>query len=125
MTALDHYDRLYGDMGLHPQDAARFVFISGWNTRNGRDAMKRVNKPCPSSNDTRAIVSPSISSQHDGQLGPDSDIQGTVIAMSPRIDITRMVATIAGLTVCRDEWVFGGNAMNVLPSLSVLTSAGQ
>lgn len=22
-TALDHYERLYGDLGLHPQDAAK------------------------------------------------------------------------------------------------------
>ena len=30
-TAPDHYERLYGDLGLHPQDAAKWVFASGWN----------------------------------------------------------------------------------------------
>jgi hypothetical protein len=52
MNALEHYDRLYGDMGLHPQDAARFVFVSGWNSAM-EEAMKRVNA-MPFGNDTRA-----------------------------------------------------------------------
>lgn len=52
MNALDHYDRLYGDMGLNPQDAARFVFVSGWNSAM-EEAMKRVNT-MPFGNDTRA-----------------------------------------------------------------------
>ena len=30
-TAPDQYERLYGDLGLHPQDAAKWVFASGWN----------------------------------------------------------------------------------------------
>lgn len=52
MNALDHYDRLYGDMGLNPQDAAKFVFVSGWNSAM-QEAMNRVNlMPFPS--DTRA-----------------------------------------------------------------------
>jgi hypothetical protein len=52
MNALEHYDRLYGDMGLNPQDAARFVFVSGWNSAMS-EAMKRVND-MPFGNDTRA-----------------------------------------------------------------------
>lgn len=52
MTALQHYDRLYGDMGLHPQDAAKFVFVSGWNSAM-EEAMKRVNA-MPFGADTRA-----------------------------------------------------------------------
>jgi len=52
MNALEHYDRLYGDMGLNPQDAARFVFVSGWNSAM-EEAMKRVNA-MPFGNDTRA-----------------------------------------------------------------------
>jgi hypothetical protein len=52
MNALEHYDRLYGDVGLHPQDAARFVFVSGWNSAM-EEAMKRVND-MPFGNDTRA-----------------------------------------------------------------------
>lgn len=52
MNANDHYDRLYGDLGLHPQDAARWVFASGWNAAL-EEAMKRVNAmPFPA--DTRA-----------------------------------------------------------------------
>lgn len=52
MNALDHYGRLFGDLGLHPQDAARWVFVSGWNSAM-QEAMKRVNAmPFPA--DTRA-----------------------------------------------------------------------
>ncbi len=52
MNALDHYDRLYGDMGLNPQDAAKFVFVSGWNSAM-QEAMSRVNT-MPFECDTRA-----------------------------------------------------------------------
>jgi hypothetical protein len=52
MNALEHYDRLYGDLGLNPQDAARFVFVSGWNSAM-QEAMTRVNL-MPFENDTRA-----------------------------------------------------------------------
>jgi hypothetical protein len=52
MKALDHYDRLYGDLGLKPTDAAKFVFLSGWNSAMG-EAMRRVNS-MPFGNDTRA-----------------------------------------------------------------------
>jgi len=52
MNALDHYDRLYGDLGLNPQDAAKFVFVSGWNSAM-QEAMTRVNL-MPFGNDTRA-----------------------------------------------------------------------
>ncbi len=52
MNALEHYDRLYGDLGLNPQDAAKFVFVSGWNSAM-QEAMTRVNlMPFPA--DTRA-----------------------------------------------------------------------
>ena len=52
MNALEHYDRLYGDLGLTPQDAAKFVFVSGWNSAM-QEAMNRVNL-MPFENDTRA-----------------------------------------------------------------------
>jgi hypothetical protein len=52
MNALEHYDRLYGDLGLTPQDAAKFVFVSGWNSAM-QEAMTRVNL-MPFENDTRA-----------------------------------------------------------------------
>lgn len=52
MKALDHYDRLFGDLGLSPQDAARWVFVCGWNSAM-QEAMERVNAmPFPA--DTRA-----------------------------------------------------------------------
>ena len=52
MNALEHYDRLYGDLGLKPTDAAKFVFVSGWNSAM-QEAMTRVNL-MPFENDTRA-----------------------------------------------------------------------
>ena len=52
MNALEHYDRLYGDLGLKPTDAAKFVFVSGWNSAM-QEAMIRVNL-MPFGNDTRA-----------------------------------------------------------------------
>ena len=55
MNALEHYDRLYGDLGLNPQDAARFVFVSDWNSAM-QEAMKRV-QAMPFGNDTKASFS--------------------------------------------------------------------
>jgi hypothetical protein len=52
MDALEHYDQLYGDIGLSPKDAAKWVFISGWNSAM-QEAMKRV-QAMPFGNDTRA-----------------------------------------------------------------------
>jgi hypothetical protein len=52
MDALEHYDQLYGDLGLSPNDAAKWVFISGWNSAM-REAMKRVHA-MPFGNDTKA-----------------------------------------------------------------------
>lgn len=52
MNANDHYERLYGEFGLSPQDAARWVFASGWNSAL-EELMKRVNA-MPFGADTRA-----------------------------------------------------------------------
>ena len=52
MNAFEHYDRLYGDLNLSPEDAAKWVFLSGWNSAMS-EAMKRVNA-MPFGNDTRA-----------------------------------------------------------------------
>lgn len=41
MDALQHFDQLYGDLGLSPQDAAKWVFLSGWNSAM-QEAMQRV-----------------------------------------------------------------------------------
>lgn len=71
MNALEHYDRLYGDMGLNPQDAAKFVFVSGWNSAL-EEAMKQVNA-MPFGNDTRASFA--VYFQNMMMVDP-SDIQG-------------------------------------------------
>ena len=52
MNANDHYERLYGDLGLNPQDAARWVFASGWNSAL-EEFMKRL-RAMPLGDDTRA-----------------------------------------------------------------------
>jgi hypothetical protein len=52
MDALEHYDQLYGDLHLSPEDAAKWIFLSGWNSAMS-EAMKRVNS-MPFGNDTRA-----------------------------------------------------------------------
>lgn len=53
-TAPDHYDRLYGDLGLHPQDAAKWVFASGWNCAI-EEMIERINA-MPLGQDTRALL---------------------------------------------------------------------
>jgi hypothetical protein len=32
MNSMEHFEQLYGDLGLSPQDAAKWVFASGWNS---------------------------------------------------------------------------------------------
>ncbi len=52
MDALDHYDKLYGDLGLSPKDAAQWVFISGWNSAM-QEALERI-QAMPLQPDTKA-----------------------------------------------------------------------
>lgn len=52
MDALDHFDKLYGDIELSPKDAAKWVFASGWNSAL-TEMMVRLNK-MPLGTDTRA-----------------------------------------------------------------------
>jgi hypothetical protein len=52
MDALGHYDRLYGDLGLSPKDAAQWVFISGWNSAM-QEALERI-QAMPLQPDTKA-----------------------------------------------------------------------
>lgn len=52
MDALQHFDQLYGDLGLSPQDAAKWVFVCGWNAAM-QEAMQLVNA-MPFGADTRA-----------------------------------------------------------------------
>lgn len=52
LTANDHYDKLYGEFGLSPNDAARWVFASGWNSAL-TELITRLDK-MPIERDTRA-----------------------------------------------------------------------
>jgi hypothetical protein len=52
MDALGHYDRLYGDLGLSPKDAAQWVFVSGWNSAM-QEALERI-QAMPLQSDTKA-----------------------------------------------------------------------
>lgn len=52
MDALDHYEKLYGDLNLSPQDAAKWVFASGWNSAL-TELLERI-KTMPVEADTRA-----------------------------------------------------------------------
>jgi hypothetical protein len=52
MDALGHYDRLYGDLGLSPKDAAQWVFVSGWNSAM-QEALERI-QAMPIQPDTKA-----------------------------------------------------------------------
>ena len=53
MDALGHYDRLYGDLGLSPKDAAQWVFVSGWNSAI-QEALERI-QAMPLQADTKAL----------------------------------------------------------------------
>lgn len=55
MDALQHFDQLYGDLGLSPQDAAKWVFVSGWNSAM-QEAMQRV-QAMPLQDDTKSSFS--------------------------------------------------------------------
>jgi hypothetical protein len=52
MDALGHYDQLYGDLGLSPNDAAKWVFVSGWNSAM-QEALERI-QAMPLQPDTKA-----------------------------------------------------------------------
>jgi len=52
MDALGHYDKLYGDLGLSPKDAAQWVFVSGWNSAM-QEALERI-QAMPLQSDTKA-----------------------------------------------------------------------
>lgn len=52
MKAIEHYDMLYGDIGLSPNDAAKLVFVSGWNSAM-QEALERI-QAMPLQTDTKA-----------------------------------------------------------------------
>jgi len=52
MTALEHFEHLYGEFALSPNDAARWVFASGWNCAM-QEALERV-KTMPIDDSTKA-----------------------------------------------------------------------
>ena len=51
-TCPEHYERLFGEFGLSPQDAARWVFAAGWNA--ALDEFTRRLGAMPLNDDTRA-----------------------------------------------------------------------
>jgi hypothetical protein len=51
-SGLDHFEKLYGIMLLNEQDAAKWVFLSGWNSAL-EEMMKRINA-MPLGVDTKA-----------------------------------------------------------------------
>lgn len=61
MNPFAHFQALYGDLGLSPDDAALHVFLSGWNTAM-HEMIERVNK-MPFQNDTRASFAVYFQSQ--------------------------------------------------------------
>lgn len=52
MNAPEHYDRLFGEYGLSPKDAAKWVFAAGWNA--ALDEFTRRLNAMPLGDDTRA-----------------------------------------------------------------------
>jgi hypothetical protein len=51
-SGLHHFERLYGTLLLDNQDAAKWVFLSGWNSAI-EEMMDRINK-MPLETDTKA-----------------------------------------------------------------------
>ena len=51
-TGLDHFEHLYGTLLLDNQDAAKWIFLSGWNSAL-EEMMDRINK-MPLGVDTKA-----------------------------------------------------------------------
>jgi hypothetical protein len=51
-TAMQHYEHLYGALLLDNQDAAKWVFLSGWNSAI-EEMMNRIRK-MPLETDTKA-----------------------------------------------------------------------
>jgi hypothetical protein len=62
-TAAEHYEALYGDLGLSPKDAAKWVFASGWNSALS-ETLERI-KTMPLERDTKA--SSGVYSKHDAR----------------------------------------------------------
>lgn len=51
-TALQHFEHLYGTLLLDNQDAAKWIFLSGWNSAL-EEMMERISK-MPLETDTKA-----------------------------------------------------------------------
>ena len=47
MTALEHFDSLFGELNLSPDDGARWLFLAGWNCAL-EEAMNKIrHQPFP------------------------------------------------------------------------------
>jgi len=58
MNSMEHFEQLYGDLGLSPQDAAKWVFASGWNSAL-TELLRHVGG-LPLDKDTRACMAVEI-----------------------------------------------------------------
>lgn len=73
-TCPDHYERLFGQFGLSPQDAARWVFASGWNA--ALDEFTRRLGAMPLGDDTRASFAVYIGRMmHVDEISPREKMQ--------------------------------------------------
>ena len=73
MDSMEHFEQLYGELNLAPQDAAKWVFASGWNSAL-TELLRQVGD-LPLDKDTRACMAVQISQMM--HINP-ADIQRTM-----------------------------------------------
>ena len=73
MDSMEHFEQLYGELNLAPQDAAKWVFASGWNSAL-TELLRQVGG-LPLDKDTRACMAVQISQMM--HINP-ADIQRTM-----------------------------------------------
>jgi hypothetical protein len=73
MDSMEHFEQLYGELNLAPQDAAKWVFASGWNSAL-TELLRQVGG-LPLDKDTRACMAVQISQMM--HVNP-ADIQRTM-----------------------------------------------
>ena len=72
-NALDHYQDLYGDLDLSPNDAAKWVFASGWNSALS-ELLAQI-KAMPLERDTKASFMVYVQNQM--HIDPDTISKAT------------------------------------------------
>ena len=73
MDSMEHFEQLYGELNLAPQDAAKWVFASGWNSAL-TELLRQVGD-LPLDKDTRACMAVQIGQMM--HINP-ADIQRTM-----------------------------------------------